>query len=237
MTILLQEKNFIHDQSEHSGHFIKSLPRLPSVDDAYDDFGTPKSLTPKAHHIDLPQSPSSAPATPSLGASPADGSELLLGADVTTPKESPLPPLPPNTPAMEIEAPIEGLNGDNFDEPPPIPRKDNKGGDSIHRLHSLRHSFQRTEQSLYALLSRTPVSSLNDARTAFLSAARGTVRRLSAWQKKHLFQNGQVQLTVGDLSVQEPEWWKKSCHAIPGGNIIVREDDWGSIIAFTLKSV
>lgn len=34
----------------------------------------------------------------------------------------------------------------------------------------------------------------------------------------------------------EPEWWNSGCHAVPGGNVIVREDDWGSIIAFTLSS-
>ncbi|PPQ69941.1 hypothetical protein CVT24_003691 [Panaeolus cyanescens] len=34
----------------------------------------------------------------------------------------------------------------------------------------------------------------------------------------------------------EPEWWRPGCHVLPGGNIIVREDDWGSIISHTLST-
>lgn len=33
----------------------------------------------------------------------------------------------------------------------------------------------------------------------------------------------------------EPEWWKPGCHAVPGGRVIVREGEWGSLIAFTLR--
>lgn len=35
----------------------------------------------------------------------------------------------------------------------------------------------------------------------------------------------------------EPEWWQRGYHAVPGANVIVKEDDWGSIIAFTLRYV
>jgi hypothetical protein len=98
----------------------------------------------------------------------------------------------------------------------------------------MRHTFQRTEQTLYAQLSRTPVSSLNDVRRSFLSAARGASRRLGAWQGKHL-RSVSGGLGVEKLSLNEPEWWDKNCHAVPGSNVIVREDDWGSIIAFTLR--
>jgi 1-phosphatidylinositol-3-phosphate 5-kinase len=31
------------------------------------------------------------------------------------------------------------------------------------------------------------------------------------------------------------QWWGKKWHALPGGSIIVWEDDWGSIIVFTLR--
>jgi 1-phosphatidylinositol-3-phosphate 5-kinase len=74
---------------------------------------------------------------------------------------------------------------------------------------------------------------LNEVRRAFLSSARGAERRLQAWQKKHLI----ADKNADKLVVQEPEWWDKTCHVVPGGNIIVREDDWGSIIAFTMRYI
>lgn len=110
-----------------------------------------------------------------------------------------------------------------------------KANDPIHLLSSLRHTFQRTEQALYAQLTSTPISSLNDVRRSFHSAARGASKRLLAWQKKHISGTVKAKLTNETLSAEEPEWWRKGCHAVPGGNIVVREDDWGSIISFTLR--
>ena len=107
--------------------------------------------------------------------------------------------------------------------------------DSLQLLSGLRHKFQRTEQELYAELSQTPERSLNDVRRSFLTAARGATRRLAAWEKKHgsHLPSG---VSLGDAPITpEPEWWKSGCHAVPGGSVIVREDDWGSIIAFTLR--
>lgn len=67
-----------------------------------------------------------------------------------------------------------------------------------------------------------------------MSAAKGTHKRLNAWQGKHLSSKAQY---VGELSAVEPEWFGHGCHAVPGGNVIVREDDWGSIISFALRWV
>lgn len=104
-------------------------------------------------------------------------------------------------------------------------------------LSSLRHAFQRAEQTLYTELSRTPTASLNDVRRSFVTAARGASKRLSAWEAKHSSQFPKGFKASGMPSLVEPEWWKAGCHAVPGGNVIVREDDWGSIIAFTLRWV
>ena len=217
-----QEERFTQDRP---ASFSKLLPRLPSTGDDVDDGDTSTAETPKVRVSDLP---------PHSGST--IGLESTLSSGPTTPKGHALPPLPPSTPRQSIRESelLHKLQSDNVSSIPPPIAKDGDGVDSLHRLQNLRHSFQRTEQSLYALLSRTSILSLNDVRTSFLSAARGATRRLSAWQKKHLLKG---QLTAGDLSIQEPEWWNKSCHAIPGGNIIVREDDWGSIIAFTLGQV
>ena len=99
-------------------------------------------------------------------------------------------------------------------------------------LTSMHHSFQRVEQSLYAELSRTPIATLNDVRWTFQAAGRGAQKRIAAWKKKHL---SQQQDLIGDLSAPEPDWWDKKCHALPGGNVVVQEEDWGSIVAFTLR--
>lgn len=107
--------------------------------------------------------------------------------------------------------------------------------DSISLLSGLRHTFQRTEQNLYAELSRTPSATLNDVRRSFVTAARGASRRLTAWEAKHSPQMNKSTSSVSVPSIEEPEWWKSNCHAVPGGKFVVREDDWGSIIAFTLR--
>jgi 1-phosphatidylinositol-3-phosphate 5-kinase len=230
-----QEELFIHDQPRS---FSKSLPRLPSTFDDDDGVDAPADVTPKARASDLPSQSANTSNIMLLHSGPMLVPESSGSSRPMTPNTQTLalPPLAPS--ASRSHSQQSDLSGKNQsgdasspdNAPPPI-TKDGDSGSSLYHLQNLRHSFQRTEQSLYALLSRTPVSALNDVRTSFLSAARGATRRLSAWQKKHL---SKARLTVGDLSVQEPEWWQKGCHTIPGRNIIVREDDWGSIIAFTL---
>jgi 1-phosphatidylinositol-3-phosphate 5-kinase len=41
----------------------------------------------------------------------------------------------------------------------------------------------------------------------------------------------------GEAAIQEPHWWHSGFPAVPGGNVIVQEEDRGSIIAFTLRYV
>jgi 1-phosphatidylinositol-3-phosphate 5-kinase len=103
-------------------------------------------------------------------------------------------------------------------------------------LSKLRHTFQNTERALYVQLARTQVGSLNNVRWSFHSTASGAVRRLSAWENKHLSGKSRSQ-TDNKLSGKEPEWWGSGSYAVPGGNVIVREGDWGSIIAFTLRYI
>jgi 1-phosphatidylinositol-3-phosphate 5-kinase len=179
----------------------KILPRLPSVDDAYDVFNkidTPRPTTPKATTSILP----------------------------------PLPPVTPNDrqPQESYSTTESSISTDSqASETPTVPAKDN----SEQLLATLRHNFQKIEQSLYTQLAKTPETSLNDVRRSFIATGKGTQKRLKAWQKKHLgISNSKA---VAELVVEEPEWWSKGSHAVPGGNIIVRENDWGSIIAHTLR--
>ena len=111
----------------------------------------------------------------------------------------------------------------------------NDDGDSLQRLSDLRFKFQKIEQELYVELAQTSEKRLNDVRRSFFTAAKGATRRLSAWEKKHLTVSGSKEAPRDAPVAPEPEWWKSGCHAVPGGNVIVRENDWGSIIAFTLR--
>lgn len=101
----------------------------------------------------------------------------------------------------------------------------------------MRFAFQRAEQALYSQLRDTPNSVLNDARREFHSAAHGASRRLAAWETKHLSKDARPRLTADREAIREPHWWHSGFHAVPGGNVIVQEEDWGSIIAFTLRYV
>ncbi|KAF8509764.1 hypothetical protein BU17DRAFT_55907 [Hysterangium stoloniferum] len=103
-------------------------------------------------------------------------------------------------------------------------------------LARLRVSFQTTEDALRRQLSNTPTSSLNDVRRAFRSTARGAQKRLAAWQVKHA-PEAPATLHACDAICAEPEWWSGNCHAVPGGRVVVREGESGSIIAFTLSAV
>jgi 1-phosphatidylinositol-3-phosphate 5-kinase len=211
--------------------FRKALPRLPSVDDAYEEvdsaseddgeeddeseaLSTPKTPRPPNNHL-IVGLPPSAPTTPQIARSAQEF----------------FPTAPP---------PIVRASTDPTVSPPPAPPP-LPTGDSLELLTSLRQTFHGTEQGLYAQLAGTPVSALNDVRRAFVAAAKGTEKRLAAWQKKHLpgpargkSKRGLPRMEMA-MEGREPEWWAKGCHTAPGGNIIIREDDWGSIIAFTMR--
>ncbi|KAF5376402.1 hypothetical protein D9615_008619 [Tricholomella constricta] len=212
------------DDDDETDVFVKSklkaLPRLPSTDDDYVDDDPPEPE--EAHVTGLPHIPT----TPPRPANPLPSDNSIF----ETPPGAPAPP--PPTPAHQTSC--TGIRQQSEEEqvqPQPQP--------SV-RLSSLRQTFHRTEQSLYTQLSRTRGAALNDVRRSFVAAARGAEKRLCAWQKKHLIDN-KTSKDGGNESMKwtgakEPEWWKTGCHALPGSNIIVREDDWGSVIAFTLST-
>ncbi|KAJ6632234.1 hypothetical protein B0H10DRAFT_2206622 [Mycena sp. CBHHK59/15] len=195
--------------------FRKALPRLPSADDAWEDCGEDNEddddaqTTPKTSKPNfITGLPPSAPTTPQTTR--------------TVPEF--FPPHPP----------LFRASSDPTSVPTAVAATTRVATDSIELLTSLRQTFHRTEQTLYSQLTHTPVSTLNDVRRAFVAAARGAEKRLLAWQKKHL--PGLNSRNVQKMQVEEPEWWGKGCHTAPGGNIIIREDDWGSIIAFTMST-
>jgi len=155
-------------------------------------------------------------------------------------KEEPHPPLPPDK-NNDPEKPrsTSDQTGDQTPRPrsPTAPSMPSHPSSPANLLSNLRHAFQRAEQAQYSQLSATPLSSLNNVRWSFRSTARGATKRLAAWEKKHLPDKGSSRALAEKLASKEPEWWSKGCHAVPGGNVIVREGDWGSIIAYTLGYV
>jgi 1-phosphatidylinositol-3-phosphate 5-kinase len=63
---------------------------------------------------------------------------------------------------------------------------------------------------------------------------RGAVNRIKAWETKHA-PEVQGSGMIRGIKSSEPWWWGKDTHVIPGCDVIVREGDLGSIIAFTLR--
>lgn len=125
--------------------------------------------------------------------------------------------------------------------------------ESLTLLSSLRKSLASSEEKLKKMLDETPVECINDVRGVFRRVGRGVGRRLEAWVGKHARGCG---VEVGGMRKSkmggkdgngkdgrkeegglgtEPEWWAGGCYAVPGGKVVVREGESGSIIAYTLR--
>lgn len=172
--------------------------------------------------------------------------EILDNSHSTDPLKKPLPPSPPLTRQptdndLTPKAPSKALppiDGDK--ELPPISRSATPSTSSVvtgssaisslSLLANLRQAFYATEQSLYAALAKTAATSLNDVRRLFYSTSKAASNRLVAWEKKH------IPSVSKPTPYPEPEWWAKGFHALPGGSVIVHEEEWASMIAFTLSS-
>jgi 1-phosphatidylinositol-3-phosphate 5-kinase len=180
----------------------KSLPRLPSDDDAWES-PEEEGLTPKGLTVSLPT-------TPAHSAEPSSSSLTTIR-----------PTHSGSDPSLETTSSF-----DDFGDTSPV-----------HLLTNMRFAFQRAEQALYSQLRDTPNSALNNVRREFHSAAHGANKRLVAWEAKHVSKEARPRLAAGREAIREPHWWHPGFHAVPGGNVIVQEEDWGSIIAFTLRYV
>ncbi|KAJ4490808.1 hypothetical protein J3R30DRAFT_137416 [Lentinula aciculospora] len=240
----------------------KALPRLPSLDDAYDSFDDDNVSEWEGHPPSKPKISSLLDSLTPVAVTATNDyfnktNNPLASLDSSTPSSSSSASVTPTTshpPPPQYHA----ASSSSHLTPGTVPYSVSSSSSSIHSidvggladpinlLSNLRQTFHRIEQTLYTQLAKTPPSSYNEVRRAFLSAARGAERRLVAWQKKHLGntkgkkkkgRDGQNEFNLSEnLRVAEPEWWNPTCHVVPGGNIIVREDDWGSIIAFTLST-
>ncbi|PIL34683.1 hypothetical protein GSI_03463 [Ganoderma sinense ZZ0214-1] len=218
------EEKFV---SDHPSSFHKSLPRLPSADDAYEPEDEEQLSTPKVHPKEPPSTPQTLTASlPEESNGTASRSSLSSEED-RTPRPSQFRAGSASTTDSVLTSSTDLSSSSTTAD----------GADSLQLLAGLRFKFQQYEQELYSELAHTSEKNLNDVRRSFVTAARGATKRLAAWEKKHASgAQGRPGAQADVLEVPEPEWWKSGCHAVPGGNIIVREDDWGSIIAFTLST-
>lgn len=177
------------------------------------------NVTPKARISELPPLPPSRPQSP-------------LSFQIRNYQADPLPDV--STPTSKSETSSVTISPTSASETP-----SSQSTDISILLSNLRHKFQQSEQTLYAKLSQTHDTNLNDVRWSFVTNARGATARMSAWQKKHIAGAGKSEGGRAaedlDINIQEPEWWQSGCYAVPGSRFIVREGEWGSIIAFTLR--
>ncbi|KIO23123.1 hypothetical protein M407DRAFT_27362 [Tulasnella calospora MUT 4182] len=106
------------------------------------------------------------------------------------------------------------------------------------RLNALRQSYQQTEQGLYKVLAETPDCHLNDVRRKFRTKSEQAKRKLEKSLAKHGTGPDDVLGDIGpfESGPYEPEWWAPGHHLVPKSRVIVREKDWGSIVAYTLSS-
>lgn len=191
----------------------KSLPRLPSDDDAWEGDSpedSPEDLSEEGDGL-TPKGllPVSLPPTPCHSAEPSSSSM------------STIKPTPTHTGS---DTSFQTISSDDLSDT-----------SSLKLITNMRFTFQRAEQALYFQLRDTPNSALNNVRREFHSAARGASKRLAAWEAKHVSKDARPRLAADSGAIQGPHWWHSGFHAVPGGNVIVQEEDWGSIIAFTLR--
>jgi hypothetical protein len=108
-------------------------------------------------------------------------------------------------------------------------------GGALVKLEKLKDRTQNRQQELLQLLQLNPLTHLNDVRRKFRSEASQLKRMIEGWLSKYFkplnLASGQHLMQI---SLQTPEWWDSNCHAVPGSRFVVKDGDWGTIIASTL---
>jgi len=102
---------------------------------------------------------------------------------------------------------------------------------SMSSLANLKDMIASAETALYKQLGRSSLEELGEIRRAFISSASDTYQRLQSSIPPGL------EGAIPDILPTLPEWWTPKTHCLPNCSVIVRESEWGSIIAFTLRSV
>jgi 1-phosphatidylinositol-3-phosphate 5-kinase len=103
------------------------------------------------------------------------------------------------------------------------------------KLEKLKDQAQRRQQDLLQMMASFPLTQLNDIRRKFKSEGNQFKRMTEAWLNKYF---KPLNLASGrhlmQINLQPPSWWDSKCHAVPGSRYIVKDGDWGTVIASTL---
>ncbi|KZS95319.1 hypothetical protein SISNIDRAFT_484174 [Sistotremastrum niveocremeum HHB9708] len=160
--------------------------------------------------------------------SPATSPEVSDTEDSKTPtmRSSKLPPLPPSQ--SSLAPPSASSVSSDGSGTPSTPKTYIKATDLFAEV---RHQFSDVKHTLFRAHHSTPSMRLNDLRRCFKYESNGAAKRLKAWQTKHA-PNCNLK-----FEGREPEWWRSEFHVIPKSRFIVKEGEWGSMIAFTLGSI
>ncbi|KAG8733882.1 hypothetical protein FRC11_000760 [Ceratobasidium sp. 423] len=179
--------------------------------------------------------------TPALTRSASmQGSSLRRGPSPRrlSPLSTPAPPPPPPPPpAVAFQRqPSQSDISVTSPAPPPTTIPDATPISPIDRalLKSLRAQLLSHERELYDAVAHVGPGTFNDVRRQFIVQGRAAVNRIKAWEKKHV-PEVQGSGTIKEINCQEPSWWGKDTHVVPGSDVIINEGDLGSIIAFTLR--
>jgi 1-phosphatidylinositol-3-phosphate 5-kinase len=151
-----------------------------------------------------------------------------------TPKAKPssLPSLPHSPSEDSLVSKISSSRRSSFDS---------KAEDSIApasalaKLEMLKAHVQEKQQVLERMVTIIPPTGLNDVRRKFKSEGKRLKCKIETWLNKYF---KPLNLASGhhlmQINLQPPNWWDSKCHAVPGSRFIVKDGDWGTVIASTL---
>ena len=93
----------------------------------------------------------------------------------------------------------------------------------------------RAEQALYSQLRNTPNPALNNVRREFHSAARGAAQAFGCVRGKASVKRRASASCDYHEAIQRASLVALQIHSATERNVVVQEEDWVSIIAFTLR--
>jgi 1-phosphatidylinositol-3-phosphate 5-kinase len=98
------------------------------------------------------------------------------------------------------------------------------------KLQLMGFEIQRLQLELDEVVSHIPSGQLNEARILL-----GKHHKLMDEMFTTYLKDNKISGNFGDVAFDLPEWLNGPQYALPGGSLLVREDDPSSIIAHTLS--
>jgi 1-phosphatidylinositol-3-phosphate 5-kinase len=103
-------------------------------------------------------------------------------------------------------------------------------GDRTMKLLLTLSVIERLQNELRKAMAHIPYGLLNDARALVGLHDLSVVEVLNKYLK-----DNKTTYSLADGPFVRPDWLKGQLHALPGGSLLIREDDPSSIIAYTLS--